>query len=63
MTNAERIRRMSNEKFAEQLSDWMDCTYCPMYNRCNDASIFQCREKLREWLATAPEEEELTCTT
>lgn len=43
---------MSNENLAEQLSDWMDCTYCPMYKYCNDCSIYQCREKLNEWLET-----------
>lgn len=51
MTNRERLRNMSNTELAAQLADWVECSsYCPGYSRCDDCSIYQCREKLKEWL-------------
>lgn len=53
MTNADKIRQMSDEELADFLTAIMDCcgsgacgTYCPMWNCCND----QPSDNVEDWL-------------
>lgn len=46
MTNADRIRKMTDEELAESISS-LDCPKCPLFDTHCEG---RCREKLLEWL-------------
>ena len=48
ITNADRIRAMSDEELAEWLDHHVSCSRCPIYEKC----IFYktCDENLQAWL-------------
>ena len=48
MTNADKIRSMTDEQLAEFLADVMDCWNCPRYTRCTE--VKGCANALKAWL-------------
>lgn len=52
MTNADRIRRMSDEELAEWIFEHTDCIACPQNKDCDDL----CAEHWLEWLKKEVEE-------
>lgn len=57
MTNADRIRAMSDEELAEWLADMFDCHYCSEHERIGDNPLLsaeqcdqKCEQHCLEWL-------------
>jgi hypothetical protein len=48
MTNADKIRGMTDEQLAEWLADIIDCWHCPRYTRCTE--VKGCANALKAWL-------------
>lgn len=51
MTNADRIRAMTDEELAEWLADMFDCHYCSEYERIGDNPLLsaeQCDQKCEQ---------------
>ena len=48
MTNADKIRSMTDEELAERLADIIDCWYCPTYQQCTE--VKGCANVLKAWL-------------
>lgn len=48
MTNADKIRLMTDEQLADFLVDVIDCCRCPTYYECSD--VRSCADKLLAWL-------------
>lgn len=55
MTNADRIRAMSDEELAEVLGELVHCGGCPMRGNCK-ADDLPCDNVLLEWLKQPVEE-------
>lgn len=53
MTNRERIDKLSNERLAKYLSEWIGCEKCPVAISCGG---WTCREKFEKWLQTEHKE-------
>ena len=59
MTNADRIRAMTDEELAEFISPHVYCEYfdCPAYGACDYApTALNCFKGIKEWLAREVEE-------
>ena len=51
MTNAERIRQMTDEELAEMHDKLIqDCEYCPLYESCIDETNIPCKDMYLKWL-------------
>jgi hypothetical protein len=48
MTNADKIRGMSDEQLADFLTDVTDCWHCPTYQECTN--VKSCDNALLAWL-------------
>ena len=57
MTNADRIRAMSDEELAEILGEYMHCAGCPLRGDCNPEEL-PCENVLLEWLKQPVEVED-----
>lgn len=57
MTNFEKIKAMSAEKFADTMVDFISCGYCPAADMCEDSRDKSCLEILTEWLESEVEED------
>ena len=55
MTNAERIRSMTDEKLAEKISAHMDCYTCPLWNG-NACYRKFCKNRWLGWLKEEAED-------
>ncbi len=53
ITNADRIRNMSDEELAKNLCLLLDCRKCPTFKSCNAGSM--CYANLLEWLQSEAE--------
>ena len=47
MTNREWIDKLSNERLAKYLSEWIGCEKCPVATSCGG---WTCRERFEKWL-------------
>ena len=47
MTNREWIDKLSNERLAKYLSEWISCEKCPVATSCGG---WTCRERFEKWL-------------
>ena len=57
MTNAERIRQMTDEELAEMLDNAVhDCEYCQLYETCLLYPYESCKSMLLKWLKEEAEE-------
>lgn len=56
MTNFEKIKAMSAEKFADTMVDFISCGDCPAVDTCEDSRDKSCLEILTEWLESEVEE-------
>ena len=61
MTNYERIKRMSIEEMAEEISSGGNCDYCVAKDRCDNLALdiiatVPCAVLTREWLEQEVEE-------
>lgn len=51
MTNAERIRQMTDEELAEMFDKAVqDCEYCPLYETCLLYPCESCKSMYLKWL-------------
>ena len=51
MTNADKIRQMTDEELVEMYDKLIqDCEYCPLYHSCVTESGLTCKEKYLRWL-------------
>lgn len=48
MTNADKIRSMTDEQLADWLADIIDCWNCPTYQSCTE--VKGCANALKSWL-------------
>ena len=48
MTNADKIRGMTDTELADLLAEVTDCWYCPTYQECTD--VKSCDNALMAWL-------------
>jgi hypothetical protein len=48
MTNADKIRGMTDEQLTDFLTDVIDCWHCPTYQECTD--VQGCDNALLAWL-------------
>jgi hypothetical protein len=48
MTNADKIRGMTDEQLAKFLVEVIDCWYCPTYQECTN--VKSCDNALLAWL-------------
>ena len=48
MTEADKIRSMSDDELAEWLSDIADCWWCPAQHTCK--GIPECTKTIEKWL-------------
>lgn len=53
ITNADRIRNMSDEELTKNLCLLLDCRKCPTFKTCNAGSM--CYANLLEWLQSEAE--------
>jgi hypothetical protein len=56
MTNADRIRGMTDEQLADFIESIIDCWYCPTYQECTD--VKSCDNALLAWLKMEHKEEQ-----
>jgi hypothetical protein len=63
MTNAEKVRAMSDEELAEWFADFWDCNDCSEHERLGDCPLLReepcdqkCKEHCLEWLQQPAEE-------
>jgi hypothetical protein len=56
MTNADKIRSMTDEQLADFLADVIDCWHCPTYQECTD--VKSCDNVLMAWLKQEHKEEQ-----
>lgn len=57
MTNADRIRNMTDEELAERISRMANCVYCPI--RCGIfGTLEECKDMWLSWLRSPVEETE-----
>jgi hypothetical protein len=48
MTNADKIRGMTDTELANLLAEVIDCWHCPTYQECTD--VYGCDNALLAWL-------------
>jgi hypothetical protein len=56
MTNADKIRGMTDTELADLLADVIDCWHCPTYADCTD--VKSCDNALLAWLKQEHKEEQ-----
>lgn len=56
ITNADRIRSMSDEELAKLIAENIDCTMCPFVNVEEKCGEIQCSKLILEWLQSEVEE-------
>lgn len=51
MTNADKIRQMTDKELAEMYNELIqDCEYCPLYKSCIDEQYISCPDMYLKWL-------------
>lgn len=48
MTNADKIRSMTDKELADWIAEIIDCWHCPVYDKCCQPKC--CNEIIKDWL-------------
>ena len=56
LTNADKIRNMTDEKLVEFLSEQTHCGYCNIRTKCRQSNADDCKGVFLEWLRSEVEE-------